>query len=118
MKVLIDPGQALQIINRKLNELRKSSKRFAGLTGKETAEIYGQETAIIHIAVHIRHAIKDHGYFGVEDMAWVYEYADGAKKEANKYYHNPLVTWFAKGLARGAEWACVGLEDRMMEGQS
>lgn len=113
MKVLQDPGQVLQILNRKLNELHESRKRFPMLPGKEVAEIYGQETAIIHIAVHIRHAIKDHGCFVVEDMACVYEYVDGAKKEANKYYHNPLVTWFAKGLAKGAAWACVGLEARM-----
>lgn len=113
MKILKDPDQVLHIMDTKLNELRKSRKRFPELTGKETAEIYGQETAIIHIAVHIRHTIKGNGCFGVEDMACVYEYVDGAKEEANKYYHNPLVTWFAKGLAKGAAWACVGLEARM-----
>ena len=115
MKALIDQDQVLHIMDTKLDELRKNRKKFPELTGKETAEIYGQETAIIHIAVHIRHAIKDHGCFEGGDMAGVYEYADGAKEEANKYYHNPLVTWFAKGLAKGAAWACVGLEARMEE---
>ena len=100
MKILKDPDQVLRVMNAKLDELRKSRKRSPGLTGKEAAEIYGQETAIIHIAVHIRHAIKGHGCF---------------EEEANKYYHNPLVTGFAKGLAKGAAWACVGLEVRMEE---
>lgn len=113
MKVLQDPDQALQIMDAELDELHESRKRFPKLIGKEVAEIYGQETAIIHIAVHIRRAIKRHGCFGVEDMAHVYEYVDGAKEGANKYYHNPLVTWFAKGLSKGAAWACVGLEARM-----
>ena len=113
MKALKDPDRVLRVMNAKLDELHESRKRFPMLPGKEVAEIYGQETAIIHIAVHIRHAIKGHGCFGVEDMACVYEYVDGAKEEANKYYHNPLVTWFAKGLAKGAAWACVGLEARM-----
>lgn len=115
MKVLKDPGGALRVMGAKLDELRKSRKRFPGLTGKETAEIYGQETAIIHIAVHIRLAIKDHGCFEEEAMARVYDYVEGAEEEANKYYHNPLVTGFAKGLAKGAAWACVGLEVRMKE---
>lgn len=113
MKILKDPDRVLRVMDAKLDELHESRKRFPMLPGKEVAEIYGQETAIIHIAVHIRHAIKDHGCFEVEDMACVYEYVGGAKEEANKYYHNPLVTWFAKGLAKGAEWACVGLEARM-----
>ena len=111
MKVLKDPDRVLRVMDAKLDELRKNRKKFPELTGKETAEIYGQETAIIHIG----HAIKDHGCFEGGDMAGVYEYADGAKEEANKYYHNPLVTWFAKGLAKGAAWACVGLEARMEE---
>lgn len=112
---LKDPAGVLRVMDAKLDELHESRKRFPLLPGKEVAEIYGQETAIIHIAVHIRRAIKDHGCFDESDMAGVYEYADGAKKGANKYYHNPLVTWFAKGLAKGAEWACVGLEARMEE---
>lgn len=115
MRVLNDPDQLLHIMDAKLDELHKNRKKFPELTGKETAEIYGQETAIIHIAVHIRHAIKDHGCFEESDMAGVYEYADGAKEGASKYYRNPLVTWFAKGLAKGGEWACVGLEARMEE---
>lgn len=113
MKILRDPNRVLRVMGAQLDELHESRKRFPMLPGKEVAEIYGQETAIIHIAVHIRRAIKDHGCFGVEDMAHVYEYVDGAKEGANKYYHNPLVTWFAKGLAKGAAWVCVGLEARM-----
>lgn len=115
MKILKDPDRVLRVMDAQLDELHESRKRFPMLPGKEVAEIYGQETAIIHIAVHIRRAIKDPGCFGVEDMAHVYEYVDGAKEGANKYYHNPLVTWFAKGLAKGAAWACVGLETRMEE---
>lgn len=115
MKILKDPDQVLHIMGAKLDELRKSRKRFPGLTEKETAEIYGQETAIIHIAVHIRLAIKGHGCFEEEAMARVYDYVEDAEEEANKYYHNPLVTWFAKGLAKGSAWACVGLETRMEE---
>lgn len=115
MKVLKDVSKVLRVLDAKLDELRKSRKRLPGLTGKEAAEIYGQETAIIGIAGYIRHAIEDHGYFVVEDMECVYEYVDDAEEEVNKYYHNPLVTWFAKGLAKGAAWACVGLEARMEE---
>lgn len=63
MKVLKDPDGALRVMGAKLDELRKSRKRFPGLTGKETAEIYGQESAIISVAGHIRHAIKGHGCF-------------------------------------------------------
>lgn len=113
MKILKDPNQVLRIMRAKLDELRKSRKRFPGLTGKETAEIYGQETAIIHIAVHIRHAIKGHGCFEEEAMARVYDYVEDAEEEANKYYHNPLVTWFAKGLAKRAAWALKEIEKRM-----
>ena len=113
MKVLKGPDGALRVMGAKLDELRKSRKRFPGLTGKETAEIYGQETAIIHIAVHIRHAIKGQGCFEEEAMARVYDYVEYAEEEANKYYHNPLVTWFAKGLAKGAAWALQEIEKRM-----
>lgn len=115
MKILKDPDGVLRVMGAKLDELRKSRKRSPGLTGKEAAEIYGQETAIIHIAVHIRHAIKGHGCFEEDAMARVYDYVEDTEEEANKYYHNPLVTWFAKGLAKGAAWACVGLEARMEE---
>lgn len=116
MKVLKDPVRALQVMDEKLDELRKSRKRlFTEPTGKEATEISGQETAIIRIAVYIRHAIKHHGCFGAEDMACVHKYADDAKEEANKPFRNPRVTWFVKGLAKGAAWACVGLEVRMEE---
>ena len=112
MKVLQDLGQVLHIMDAKLDELYE---KFDKANGEEAAEISGKDVAIINIAGHIRYAIEDHGCFEESDMAGVYEYADGAKEEANKYYRNPLVTWFAKGLAKGAEWACVGLEARMEE---
>lgn len=116
MKVLKDPSQALQIMDAKLDDLRKSRKRlFTEATGKEATEISGQETAIIRIAAYIRLAIKHHGCFGAGDMACVRIYADDAKEESNKPFNNPRVTWFVKGLAKGAAWACVGLGDRMME---
>lgn len=115
MKVLKYPVQALQIMDAKLDELRKSRKRFTEADGKEATEISGQETAIIRIAAYIRLAIKQHGCFGAGDMACIRIYADDAKEEANKPFRNPRVTWFVKGLAKGAAWACVVLEDRMME---
>lgn len=115
MKILKDPDQALHIMDARLDELRKSRKRFPELTGKEAVEIYGQETAIIRIAAYISCAIKNHGFLSEAAMARVYDYVEDAEEEANKYYHNPLVTWFAKGLAKGAAWACVGLETRMEE---
>lgn len=111
MKVLKDPGRVLRVMDAKLDELRK---KFDEADGEEASEISGQEVAIIDIAGHIRHAIEDHGYFGVEDMACVYEYVDDAKEKDHEY-RNPRDTWFMKGLAKGAAWACVGLEDRMME---
>lgn len=116
MKVLKDPDQVLQIMDAKIDELRNSRKKlFTEADGKEATEISGQETAIIRIAVYIRHAIKHHGCFGAEDMACIHKYADDAKEEANKPFLNPRVTWFVKGLAKGAAWACVGLEVRMEE---
>lgn len=115
MKGLKDPVYALHVMDAKLDKLRKSRKRYTNADGKEATEISGQETAIIRIAVYIRHAIKYYGCFGSEDMACVHKYADDAKEEASKYYRNPRVTWFVKGLAEGAAWACVGLEARMME---
>ena len=66
MKVLKNPDQVLQIMNRKLDELHK---RFDEADEKEATEISGQEAAIISVAGHIRHAIEDYGYFGVKDMA-------------------------------------------------
>lgn len=112
MKVLKDTAGVLRVMNAKLNELRK---KFDEADGEEASEISGQEVAIIAIAGHIRHALEDHGYFGVEDMECIYKYADDAKEEANKYYSNPRVNWFVKGLAEGAAWACVGIEVRMDE---
>lgn len=115
MKVLKDPVQALQIMDKKLDTLRKSRKRFTEAYGKEATVISGQETAIIRIAAYIRHVSKYYGYFGVEDMVCVHKYADDAKEEANKPFLNPRVTWFVKGLAKGAAWACGCLEVRMDE---
>ena len=109
MKVLKDPDQVLQIINRKLNELHK---KFDEADGEEASEIGGQEAAIIRIARHIHHAIEDHGYFGADDIAWVYEYVDDAKEKDHEY-RNPRDTWFMKGLAKRAAWAMQEIEKRM-----
>lgn len=109
MKVLKDPGQVLQIINRKLNELRK---KFDESDGEEASEISGQEVAIIDVAGHIRHEIKDHGYFGVEGLAYVYDYVDCTKEKAHEY-SNPRDTWFMKGRAKRAAWALQEIEKRM-----
>lgn len=111
MKVLKYPDQVLQIINRKLNELRK---KFDEADGEEASEISGQEVAIIDIAGYIRHAVEDHGYFGVEDMECVYEYVDDAKEKDHEY-RNPRDTWFMKGLAKRAAWALKEIEKRMEE---
>ena len=109
MKVLRDPGQVLQIMNRKLDELRK---KFDEADGEEASEISGQEIAIIDIAGDIRHAIEDHCYFGVEDMARVYDYVDNAREKDHEY-RNPRDTWFMKGLAKRAAWALKEIEKRM-----
>ena len=116
MKVLRDPGQVLQIMNRKLNELRK---KFDEADGEEASEISGQEIAIIDIAGDIRHAIEDHGYFGhdylgVKDLVYVYEYVADAKEKCREYC-NPRDTWFMKGRAEGATWAMKEIEKRMEE---
>lgn len=111
MKVLKDPDQVLQIMNRKLKALHK---RFDEAGEKEAAEISGQEVAIIDIVGQVRHAIEDHGYFGVEDMACVYEYVDDAKEKDHEY-RNPRDTWFMKGLAKRAAWAMQEIEKRMEE---
>ncbi len=111
MKVLKDPNQVLRIMRAKLDELHK---RFVEAGAGESTEISGQESAIISVAGHIRHAIEDHDYFGVEDMACVYDYVDDAK-EKDYEYPNPRDTWFMKGIAKGAAWACARLEERMEE---
>lgn len=114
MKVLKDPGQVLQIMDAKLDELHK---KFDEAGEKEATEISGQEIAIIRIAGYIRHAIEDHGYFendyfGVTDMACVYGYVADARRK-DREYDNPRDTWFMKGRAKGAIWACAVIEDRM-----
>ena len=98
-------------MNRKLNELHKQVDEA---DGEKASEISGQEVAIIDIAGHIRHAVEDHDYFGVEDMACVYEYVDNTKEKDHEY-SNPRDTWFMKGLAEGAAWALREIESRMEE---
>lgn len=109
MKALKNLGQVLEIMSRKLNELRK---KFDEADGEEASEISGQEVAIIDIAGDIRHALEDHGYFGAEDMACVYEYVDDAKEKDHEY-RNPRDTWFMKGLAKRAAWVLKEIEKRM-----
>lgn len=109
MKVLKDVDKVLHIMDAKLDEFHK---RPPETDWKEAARISGQEDAIGSIAFYIRHAIEDHGYFGVEDMACVYDYVDDAKGKDYEY-PNPRDTWFMKGIAKGAAWACAKLEDRM-----
>lgn len=111
MKVLKDPNQVLRIMRAKLDELHK---RFVEAGVGESTEISGQESAIISVAGHIRHAIEDHGYFGVEDMAHVCDYVDDAKGKDHEY-SNPRDTWFMKGRAKGAVWALQEIEKRMEE---
>ena len=112
MRVLQDLDQVLHIMDAKLDELYE---RFDKANGEEAAEISGKDVVIIKIAGHIRHAIKRHGYFGVEDMACVYEYVDNDKKEDHEY-RDTIDTWFMKGIAKGATWALNEIGKRM-EGQ-
>lgn len=114
MKVLKDAGQVLHIMNRKLDELHKKFKETDDEL--EEAEIYGQKTSIISVRNRIRCAIEYRHRFDESDMAGVYEYAADTKRSAREY-SDPWDTWYMKGRAEGAAWACVGLEDRMMEGQ-
>lgn len=109
MKVLKDTGQVLRIMRAKLDELHK---KFDEADEKEATEIGGREAAIIRIARHIRHEIERHGYFGADDIAWVYDYVDDAKEKDHEY-SNPRDTWFMKGLADGAAWALKEIEKRM-----
>lgn len=109
MKVLKDADQVLHIMDAKMDELHK---RFLEADEKEASEISGQEVSVSSIAGHIRHAIEDHDYFGVEDMACVYEYVDNTKEKDHEY-SNPRDTWFMKGLAEGATWALKEIEKRM-----
>lgn len=111
MKILKDPGQVLQIISRKLNELRK---KFDEADGEEASEISGQEVSIICVKNHIRCAIEDHHRFDGSDMAGVYEYAADTKRSAREY-GNPRDTWYMKGRAKGTAWALKEIEKRMEE---
>lgn len=111
MKVLKDPNQVLRIMRAKLDELHK---RFVEAGVGESTEISGQESAIIDIAGHIRHALEDHGCFEEEDLAHVCDYVDDAKEKDHEY-RNPRDTWFMKGLAKRAAWALQEIEKRMEE---
>lgn len=109
MKILKDPNQVLRIMRAKLDELHK---RFVEAGVGESTEISGQESVIISVAGHIRHAIEDHGCFEEEDVAHVCDYVDDAKEKDHEY-RNPRDTWFMKGLAKRAAWALQEIEKRM-----
>ena len=109
MKILKDPNQVLRIMRAKLDELHK---RFVEAGVGESMEISGQESVIISVAGHIRHAIEDHGCFEEEDVAHVCDYVDDAKEKDHEY-RNPRDTWFMKGLAKRAAWALQEIEKRM-----
>lgn len=111
MKVLKDADKVLHIMDAKMDELHK---RFDEAAEKEATEISGQEAAISSLAEYIRHAIEDHGYFGVEDLAYVCDYVDDAKEKDHEY-SNPRDTWFMKGLAKRAAWALQEIEKRLEE---
>lgn len=111
MKVLKDPDQVLQIMNRKLDELRK---KFDEADGEEASEISGQEVAIICVRDCIRYAMSDHRGFKETDMAGIYEYAANTKKAAYEC-SNPWAIWLMKGRAEGAAWALKEIESRMEE---
>lgn len=109
MQVLKDPGQVLQIMDRKLDKLQK---RFDEADEKEAPEISGQEVSIICVKNHIRCAIEYHNGFDEDDMAGVYKYAADTKRSAREY-SNSRETWFMKGRAEGAAWALQEIEKRM-----
>lgn len=110
MKVLKDPDQVLQIMNRKLDELQRKCDEAEDEL--EEAEIYGQKTLIICIKNHIRCVIKRHHGFDEDAMAGVYEYAADTKRSAREY-GDPWDTWYMKGRAEGAAWALKEIEKRM-----
>lgn len=115
MKVLKDPDQVLEIMSRKLDKLKKEFNEAEDEL--EEAEIHGQKVSIICVRNRIRCAIEYRHRFDESDMAGVYEYVADTKKSAREY-GDSWDTWYMKGRAEGAAWACVGLEDRMMEGRS
>lgn len=110
MKVLKDPGQVLEIMSRKLDELHKKFKEVEAEL--EEAEIYGQKVSIICVKNHIRCAIEYRHRFNEDDMAGVYEYVADTKKSAREY-GDPWDTWYMKGRAEGAAWALQEIEKRM-----
>lgn len=109
MKVLKNQGQVLQIINRKLNELRK---KFDEVDGEEASEISGQGAAIISIQMYICYVLAGRGYFGAENLAYVYDYVNDTK-DKDREYSNPRDTWFMNGRAKGAAWALKEIEKRI-----
>lgn len=111
MKVLKDPGQVLQILSIKLNELRK---KFDEADGDDAAEISGQGAAIISIQMYICYVLAYRGYFGAENLAYVYDYINDTKDKDHEY-SNPRDTWFMNGRAKGAAWALKEIEKRMEE---
>lgn len=112
MKVLKDPVQALQIMDKKLDKLRKKFYEYEDRP--EEAEIHGQEISIICVKNHISCAIKRNHSFDEDDMEGVYKYAADTKRNAREY-GDIWDTRYMKGRADGAAWACVWLEDRMEE---
>ena len=110
MKVLKNPGQVLQIMNRKLDELRKKFEEAEDRL--EEAEIHGQEVSIICVKNHIRCAIEYHHRFDGSDMAGVYKYAADTKRSAREY-GDLWDTWYMKGRVEGAAWALQEIEKRM-----
>lgn len=112
MKVLKDPDQVLQILDQKLDKVRKKFKKAEDEF--EEAEIFGEGASIIRIAFHIRRTIADYGYFEEFDMEDVSDYAADAKRIAHAY-SNPQTSWYMKGCAKGAVWACKKVEEGMKE---
>lgn len=110
MKVLKDPGQVLQIMDAKLDELHKKFREAKDEL--EETEVFRESVSIIGIAWHIRRMIEGHGYFDESDMADVYEYAAKAKGSVREY-SNPRDTCYRKACAKGAAWALKEIEKRM-----
>lgn len=111
MKVLKDPVQVLQIMNKKINQLRK---KFDEAGCEEASRISWQEIAIICVRGYIRCAMNGHYGFNEDDMADVYEYVANKKKAAYEC-SNPWDIWLMKGRAEGAAWALKEIEKRMEE---
>ena len=109
MKVLKNPGQVLQILSIKLKALHK---RFDEADGDDAAEISGKGAAIISIQMYICYVLAYRGYFGAENLAYVYDYINDIKDKDHEY-SNPRDTWFMNGRAKGAAWALKEIEKRI-----